>query len=163
MKRELAAFLHEISTDAPAGALLRRSALGRHVDRRHHRVHRDEDVRDAAAGVATYRSSEMLLNKHPFLPVALDLQARGVCQELALEFLTREDVDQYLALEFPDHRFPEPVCVADSRQDRRQPALHGGRRPLPARQESDRREDGRWALVQTVPEIETDLPETSAA
>ena len=56
--------------------------------------------------VATYRSSEMLLNKHPFLPVALDMQARGVCQEMPLEFLTREDIDRYLAQEFPGHRFP---------------------------------------------------------
>ena len=108
--------------------------------------------------IATYRSSEMLLSKHPFLPVALDLQARGVCQVLPLEFLTAEDVDQYLALEFPNHRFPgqfaslihtktegNPLFMTDVVRYLRDKKVIG-------------EHDGRWALVQTVPEIETDLP-----
>ena len=49
----------------------------------------------------------LVLGKHPWGPVKLDLQARGVCRELALEFLTRADLDRYLALEFPEHWFPE--------------------------------------------------------
>ena len=48
-----------------------------------------------------------VVGKHPFGPLKLDLQARGVCHELALEFLTRPDLDRYLTLEFPAHRFPE--------------------------------------------------------
>jgi hypothetical protein len=35
--------------------------------------------------VLTYRPSDLVLGKHPFGPVKLDLQARGVCRELALE------------------------------------------------------------------------------
>ena len=84
-----------------------------------------------------------------------------MCQELPLEFLTREDVDRYLALEFPQHRFPEPVRVADFRQDRRQSALHGGRRPLPARQESDRsNEAGAVGARADSARNGDDLPET---
>ena len=102
----------------------------------------------------------MVLNKHPFLPVALDMQARGVCRELPLEFLTREDVDRYLALEFPDHRFPgqfasliytktegNPLFMTDVVRYLRSKKVIG-------------ESEGRWALVQTVPEIETDFPET---
>ena len=56
--------------------------------------------------VATYRPSDMLLSKHAFLQVKPDLQARGLCRELALEFLHEAEIADYLALEFPGHRFP---------------------------------------------------------
>jgi predicted ATPase len=158
MKRELAAFLREISTDAPLLLFL---------DDLHWADTSTVDIIAYIAtklsavqllAIATYRSSEMLLSKHPFLPVALDLQARGVCQVLALEFLTAEDVDQYLALEFPGHRFPSqfaslihaktegnPLFMTDVVHYLRDKRVIG-------------QHDGRWALVQTVPEIETDLP-----
>ena len=158
MKRELAAFLREISTDAPLLLFL---------DDLHWADTSTVDIIVYIAtklsavqllAIATYRSSEMLLSKHPFLPVALDLQARGVCQVLPLEFLTAEDVDQYLALEFPNHRFPgqfaslihtktegNPLFMTDVVRYLRDKKVIG-------------EHDGRWALVQTVPEIETDLP-----
>jgi predicted ATPase len=47
-----------------------------------------------------------MLSKHPFLSVKLDLQARGICREIPLEFLGCKDVESYLAIEFPHHRFP---------------------------------------------------------
>lgn len=56
--------------------------------------------------VVTYRPSDMLLTKHPFLQIKPDLQAHGVCRELQLEFLNEAEIEQYLALEFPQHRFP---------------------------------------------------------
>lgn len=56
--------------------------------------------------VVTYRPSDMLLAKHPFLQIKPDLQARGVCRELLLEFLNAAEIAEYLALQFPGHRFP---------------------------------------------------------
>ena len=56
--------------------------------------------------VVAYRPSDMLLAKHPFLQIKPDLQARGVCHEMPLEFLSEADIAQYLTLEFPGHRFP---------------------------------------------------------
>jgi serine/threonine protein kinase/tetratricopeptide (TPR) repeat protein len=56
--------------------------------------------------VVTYRPSDMLLAKHPFLQIKPDLQSRGLCRELALGFLTEAEIAEYLALEFPGHRFP---------------------------------------------------------
>jgi hypothetical protein len=56
--------------------------------------------------LVTLRPAELLAGKHPFAQLKLDLQARGVCRELPLDFLTRADVEQYLALEFPGHDFP---------------------------------------------------------
>ncbi len=160
MKRELASFLHEVSNDGPFVLF---------IDDLHWADTSTVDILAYIATkltamhllvIATYRSSEMLLNKHPFLPVALDMQARGVCQVFSLDFLTREDVDRYLALEFPDHRFPNqfgsliytktegnPLFMTDVVRYLRDKKVIG-------------EHEGRWALVQTVPEIETDLPET---
>src|SRR5262249_61589067 len=61
--------------------------------------------------VLTYRPTDLAVGKHPFGPVKLDLQARGVCREVALEFLTRPDLDRYLALDFPEHGFPEEFAA----------------------------------------------------
>ena len=110
--------------------------------------------------VATYRPSDMLLTKHPFLQIKPDLQARGACRELALAFLTEADIAEYLALEFPHHRFPaefarlihaktegSPLFMADLvRHLRDRSALE--------------QVDGAWTLAQTLPNLERELPES---
>ena len=83
--------------------------------------------------LATYRPADMALAQHPFLAIRDDLRAHGALDEIPLGFLERRDVERYLALMFPQHRFPAGVRRADPRQDRGQPAVHGRRGPLPAR------------------------------
>ena len=56
--------------------------------------------------VATYRPSEIAQARHPFLPLKLDLQARGVCREIALDYLSAEAVADYVAAECPGHALP---------------------------------------------------------
>lgn len=110
--------------------------------------------------VTTYRPSDLALAKHPFLRIKPDLQSRGVCRELALEFLTQAEIAAYLALEFPGHRFPaafpalihaktegSPLFMADLVRDLRD----RGAIAL---------EDGGWVLGQTLPIIEGELPES---
>jgi tetratricopeptide (TPR) repeat protein len=113
--------------------------------------------------VATYRPSDMQLANHPFLRIKNDLQIRGVCRELEMEFLSQQEVSSYLALEFPDHSFPQefvaliytktegsPLFMADLVRDLRD------RRVLAL-------EEGRWRLTQDLPLIERDLPESVRA
>jgi predicted ATPase len=160
MKRELAAFLQEASNKGP---------LVLFFDDLHWA---DASTIDIIAYLATkldamqllivaaYRASEMVLEKHPFLSLKLDMQGRGLCQELPLEFLTHDDVERFLALEFPRHRFPKefssliytktegsPLFMADVVRYLRDRKVIG-------------EEAERWTIVQTVPEIENDLPET---
>jgi tetratricopeptide (TPR) repeat protein len=59
--------------------------------------------------IATYRPSELFLTDHPFVGLKRELQARGVCEEIALGFLDREDISSYLDLEFPGHAFPDEL------------------------------------------------------
>ena len=160
MKRELAVFLQEASGTSP---------LVLFFDDLHWADASTIDILAYLATklaamplllVAAYRTSEMRLRKHPFLAVALDMQARGVCQMLPLEFLTREDVDAYLDLEFPGHSFPPQLATLLYAKTEGNPLFMADVvRDLRDRKVIDRDGD-RWALVQTLPEIEHDLPET---
>jgi tetratricopeptide (TPR) repeat protein/predicted Ser/Thr protein kinase len=56
--------------------------------------------------VVTYRPSDLRLAKHPFLSLKLDLEGRGDCKEVEIGFLTPEEIEWYLAAEFPAADFP---------------------------------------------------------
>jgi predicted ATPase len=110
--------------------------------------------------VVTYRPSELLLNRHPFLRVKLELQAHHSCHELTLGFLNLEEVERYLSLEFRGHRFPaEFAKMIHARTEGNPLFMVDLVRYLRDRQviaESD----GQWALVRPVTEIERELPES---
>jgi adenylate cyclase len=110
--------------------------------------------------VLTYRPSDLLRSQHPFGPVKLDLQGRGVCREITLPFLSRDDFDRYLALAFAGHQFPEELAAV----------LHARTEGNPLfmvdllRYLRDRgvivQDHGRWALVRAVPDLRRELPES---
>jgi serine/threonine protein kinase/predicted ATPase len=113
--------------------------------------------------VLTYRPSELLRSKHLFGPVKLELQGRGVCREIALPFLSRDEFDRYLALAFAGHKFPEDFAAV----------LHARTEGNPLfmvdllRYLRDRgvivQDHGRWALVRAVPDLQHELPESVRA
>ncbi len=110
--------------------------------------------------IAAYRSAELLLNKHPFLQVKLELQARGVCHELPLEFLSRSDLERYLALEFPDHRFPSDFSALIHAKTEGNPLFVVDLTRYLRDREVIVQSDGHWSLAQQVVEIEGKLPES---
>ena len=164
MKRELAAFLRTVAHVQP---------LVIFFDDLHWADVSTIDLLSFLAGkfdelkvliVATYRPSDLLLAKHPFLQIKPDLQARGLCRELLPEFLTEMEIADYLALEFPGHEFPaefpqlihaktegSPLFMADLvryLRDRRVIASTSGSR------------SGAWTLAQALPDINRELPES---
>jgi predicted ATPase len=110
--------------------------------------------------VLTYRPTELVLGKHPFGPVKLDLQARGVCRELALEFLTRADLNRYLALEFPGHGFPEEFAVLVHARTEGSPLFMADLLRYLRDRQVLTEEQGRWTLGQSVPDLRRELPES---
>ncbi len=160
MKRELAALLQTLSQATP---------LVLFFDDLHWADVSTIDLLSFLAGkfdvlrvliVVTYRPSDMLLGKHPFLQIKPDLQARGVCRELLLEFLNAAEITEYLALEFPGHRFPtefpqliyaktegSPLFMADLVRYLRDRSVIA-------------QTSGVWALEQTLPDLERELPES---
>ena len=56
--------------------------------------------------IGTYRPADVSISGHPLKAVKQELQARRQCEELWLQFLTADEVSQYLATRYPQHRFP---------------------------------------------------------
>jgi hypothetical protein len=110
--------------------------------------------------VVTFRPSDLLVSRHPFGPVKLELQGRGVCREIALPLLSRADCDRYQELAFAGHQFPEEFAAAVH-------ARTGGN-PLfivdLLRYLRDRGalvpELGGWALARSVTDVLGELPES---
>jgi predicted ATPase len=160
LKRELSAFLRELSHLRPLLLFL---------DDLHWADASTVDLLAYLGGkcaamrvlfVLTYRPTDLFLGKHAFGPVKLELQSHGVCRELALEFLTRVDLDRYLALEFPGHAFPEEfAALVHSRTEGSPLFMVDLLRYLRDRHLLTQAQ-GRWKLGQTVPDVRRELPES---
>jgi predicted ATPase len=110
--------------------------------------------------ILSYRPSDLLRTQHSFGPVQLELQSRGTCREIALPFSSRDDFDRYLALAFAGHQFPlEFAAVLHARTEGNPLFMVDLLRYL-----RDRgvivQDHGRWALVQAMPDLQRELPES---
>jgi predicted ATPase len=110
--------------------------------------------------VLTYRPTDLVLSKHPWGPVKLDLQARGVCRELALEFLTRADLDRYLALEFPGHLFPDDFAHLVHARTEGSPLFMADLLRYLRDQQVLLEDQAGWRLSKSVLDLRGDLPES---
>jgi serine/threonine protein kinase/predicted ATPase len=160
LKRELGAFLRELSLLRPLLLFLDdlHWADSSTVDLLAYFGGKCADMR--ALVVLTYRPTDLMLSKHPFGPVKLDLQARGICRELPLEFLTRADLDRYLALEFPGHGFPEELAALVHARTEGSPLFMADLLRYLRDRQVLTHEQGRWTLGQSVPDLRRDLPES---
>jgi serine/threonine protein kinase/predicted ATPase len=110
--------------------------------------------------VVTYRPSDLLLAKHPFLHIRPDLQARGLCRELTLGFLSLPEIETYFALKFPQHHFPNELAQLIHAKTEGNPLFMTDL----VRYLKDRgvlaEQTGQWVLAQPLPDIERELPES---
>jgi predicted ATPase len=68
--------------------------------------------------LTTYRPADLVIRKHPFHQVKLELQARGVCKQMPVVFLEVAEIERYLTYSFPGNRFPpEFVSLIHSRTE----------------------------------------------
>jgi hypothetical protein len=74
--------------------------------------------------IGTYRPVEVLTREHPLKALKQELQLHGRCEELALDFLSEDDVAEYLAV-----RFAVPSPLAGEGQDRGALRSRHGQRP----------------------------------
>ncbi len=160
MKRELAAFLQAVAQPQP---------LVIFFDDLHWADVSTIDLLSFLAGkfvamrvliVTTYRPSDMLLAKHPFLQIKPDLQARGLCKELLLEFLNAAEIAEYLALEFPGHNFPSEFPALIHAKTEGSPLFMADLVRYLRDRSVIANTSGAWKLEQTLPDIERELPES---
>ena len=160
MKRELAAFFQEISRVRPLVLFIEdlHWAGISTIDLLNYLAGRFGDMRLLI--ITTYRPSEMLLARHPFLTVKLELQSHGVFRELPLDFLSLDDVTRYLTLEFPEHALPPAFGQLIHDKTEGSPLFMVDL----VRYMRDRgvivNDAGQWRLAQSMPDVASDLPET---
>ena len=108
--------------------------------------------------VLTYRAGEMVDRLHPLMQLKLDLEARGSCRELSLQYLGKDDVAGYLALEFPEHRLPPSVAEFLWQRTEGNPLFMVDL----VRDLRDRKiivqDQGRWILSKPIEQIGDDVP-----
>jgi tetratricopeptide (TPR) repeat protein len=160
MKRELVAFLEELGRNQPVLLFL---------DDVHWADISTADLLSYLGSrcasmrllmVVTYRPSDLLLSKHPFLAVKQEMQGRGVCQEINLDFLTHQDIERYLTVAFPQHRFPAALADVIHRRTEGSPLFMVDLLRYLRDQRVIAEEQGGWALLRPLSEIEQDLPES---
>ena len=110
--------------------------------------------------IATYRPEELLVQKHPFLATKRDLQGRGLCREIALEFLTHQEVDEYIALRFPRHRLPKDFVDLIYAKTEGNPLFVVDVLNYLADQHVLTHEQDVWTLTRSLPDIARELPES---
>jgi predicted ATPase len=110
--------------------------------------------------VATYRPTDLLLAKHPFIDLKLDLATRGVGREITLDFLDRNDTVAYLNLQFPANRFPAALSELIHSKTEGNPLFMVDLVRYLADRGIIQQTDTGWALEQSVPDLERDLPES---
>jgi len=111
MKREIFALLQDLSRSRPVVLFLDdlHWADVSTIDVLNYLAGRFDDMRLLV--LTTYRPADMAIAQHPFLTIRNDLRARGALDELSLGFLQPGDVERYLAVQFPQHRFPPELAA----------------------------------------------------
>jgi tetratricopeptide (TPR) repeat protein len=158
MKRELGALLQEASRLRPFVLFL---------DDLHWADVSTIDVLNYLAGrldqmrvlvLATYRPADMTLAQHPFLAIRDELGAHGVLGEIPLGFLERRDVERYLAMMFPQHRFPPSLAELIHSKTEGSPLFMADVVRYLRDSGSIVERDGAWVLARTEADAFRELP-----
>ncbi|MBA2117853.1 serine/threonine-protein kinase [Bremerella alba] len=110
--------------------------------------------------VLTYRQSELILANHPWEKVKLDLQARRICREICLEFLSEDDLARYLDLEFPEHQFPKAFTAFVHDRTEGSPLFMVDLLRYLRDQGGLSKQGGTWRISKSIQELGHDLPES---
>lgn len=107
--------------------------------------------------VATYRPSEVF-GLHPFLPVRLALERRGLGREILLEFLTLNDIECYLNQCFPANSFPSEFVAAVHERTEGNPLFMNDMLGFLVEKQILVNDMGHWQLNRKVSEIRRVIP-----
>jgi tetratricopeptide (TPR) repeat protein len=160
LKRELLAFLHELSRSRPLVLFL---------DDLHWADVSTTDILSYLAPrcggsrllvLLTYRPADLARDRHLFHSVRRDLLSRGSFREFALEFLGRDDLARYMDLTFPGHRFPPDLVALLHARTEGNPLFMTGLLGYLRDRGALAQRDGAWALARPVADLERELPES---
>lgn len=158
MKRELCAFLEELARHRPVILFFDdlQWADESTVDILAYVADRLRSLRILM--IATYRPADLRLGRQVFLPLKLDLEARGIWRDRHLDFLTADDVRRYLDLEFPGHRFPPTFASLVHEKTEGNPLFMTDLVRSFRDRGVIRSSEGTWVLSKLPAECERDIP-----
>ena len=110
--------------------------------------------------VVTCRPSELAQAKHPFLPLKLDLMARGVCREIVPGHLDEGAINRYLALQFVDHSFPPEFAAVIQQRTEGHPLFVVDLLRDLRRRQILRQQEGTWIVAEELASLEKAMPES---
>ena len=110
--------------------------------------------------VVTVRPAELQLANHPFVQVKRDMQSRGVCHELALEFLSASDVAEFVDRELPQHTLSRDFADMIHARTEGSPLFMTDLLRYLRAQGTVSNTDGAWRLNAPVSDIARSLPES---
>jgi predicted ATPase len=110
--------------------------------------------------MATYRTADLLRRHHPFCLAQLDLQGRGLCLVISLEFLSQPDVERYLSVTFPGHAFPTGFAALVHAKTEGNPLFLVDLLQYLRDRHVLAEEGGRWVLAEAVPDLSRELPQS---
>jgi predicted ATPase len=110
--------------------------------------------------LAAVRPAELLLNRHPFAQLRLDLQSRGICREIALEFLSAAEVADFVHREFPVHELPDEFSAIVHAKTEGSPLFMADLLRYLRTQGTVVNSEGVWRLSGTLTGIAQSLPES---
>jgi predicted ATPase len=110
--------------------------------------------------IGTYRPAEVSLSEHPLKGVKQELSAHGQCEEVVVEFLTPQDVGQYLGLRYPQHQFPPALGPAIHRSTDGNPLFMVNLVDYLVAQGVIVEVEGQWRLQRAVEVVTLGVPES---
>jgi tetratricopeptide (TPR) repeat protein len=160
MKREVGAFFHDISRPRPIVVFLDdlHWADVSTIDILNYLAGRFADMR--VLFLTTYRPVDMALAQHPFLGISNNLRLRGLFEEIPLGFLAAADVDRYLALQFPEHRFPPDFAAMIHAKTEGSPLFMADLVRYLKDAGGIVEDNGAWVLARSLSDLPRDMPES---
>jgi serine/threonine protein kinase/tetratricopeptide (TPR) repeat protein len=160
MKRELSVLLEELSRVQPLVLFIDdlQWADVSTIDMLNYLAVRLSDMRVLV--LASYRPSDMALSQHPFLGVRRDLHARGLFEEIPLPFLEVDDIERYLALQFPSHHFSPGFASMIHARTEGSPLFMADLVRYLRNTGGIVEDTGRWVLANALADVPRGLPES---
>ena len=110
--------------------------------------------------IGTYRTVELIVSGHPLKAVKQELLAKQLCEELPLEYLSKEAVGKYLSVRFPIHRFPAKLAGLIHERTEGNPLFMVNAVDYLVAEGLIREYEQRWELVVEIKKVEVDVPDS---
>jgi tetratricopeptide (TPR) repeat protein/predicted Ser/Thr protein kinase len=110
--------------------------------------------------VGTFRLADIEARDHPLKTYRLEMQAHGLCEEIALSQLSESDVAGYLEARFPAHQFPSGLAALLYARTEGHALFVTGLAGLLAERGDIAVEDGAWRLLRPLAELNLDAPQS---